>query len=228
MSHKARISISLESFHTLVLDRSKSRAIGDELLPGSQGLVDNRVAGIQLLAAIVPSHIEELVVLEHLLLEGLGKSHLGENARVDTVGKLVVLGGRGGLGVDLLELLDDLCGCVVGGGAEDALAEQLFAVLEDALDELARVVCGAEERDGCLGGGGEVQGPAGLLGDGPAGQVGHEIASEEEGGRDAEFADVLLDLSLAVKVVDVGELSLGDCTIVSSGQSKADGRTYAW
>lgn len=196
--------------HGLVLHGGEDGALANVLLPGGQGLVDNGVTGIELLAAKVARDVEELVVLEHLLLEGLGEAEAAEDALVDLTGELVV-GSRGrSLGVDLLELLDDLGGGVVGGGAEDALAKELLAVLEDALDELAGVVFGIEQRDGGVLGGGEVQGPAGLLGDGHARQVGHEVTGEEEGGGDTDLADVLFDLGFAVEVVDVGELAVGN------------------
>ena len=150
------------------------------------------------------------MVLEHLRLEGLREAEAAENALVDVGGELVV-GGRGGrLGVHLLDLVDDLGGGVVSGGAEHALAEELVAVEEDALDELARVVLGVEEGNGGVLGGGQVEGPAGLLRDGHAGEVGHEVAGKEEGGGNTDLADVLLDLGLAVEVVDVGELAVGD------------------
>lgn len=169
------------------------------------------MARIELLAAKVTRHVEKLVVLQHLLLEALGKAKAAEDALVDVTGELVV-GGRGaGLGIHLLELLDNLGGRVVGRGAEDTLAEKSVTVLEDALDELARVVLGVEKRDGGILGGGQVQGPASLLGDGHAGQVGHEVAGEEEGGGYTDFADVLLNCSLAVEVMNVGELAIGDC-----------------
>lgn len=178
------------------------------------------MARIQLLAAKVTRHIEELVVLEHLRLEALGQTEATEDALVHITGKLVVSCRRSGLRVHLLHLFDDLGGGVVGGGTEDALAEELVAVLEDALYEFAGVVFGVEEGDGGVLAGGQVEGPAGLLGDGHTREVGHEVAGEEEGGGDADGADVLLDLGLAVEVVDVGELAVGDWGMLVGGSSR--------
>ena len=183
----------------IVLHSSEDMALADVLLPGSQRLVNNGMARVELLAAKVTRHVEQLVVRQHLLLEALGQTKVGEDVLVDVITELVVGSRSAGLGVDLLELLDDLSMGVVVGGAEHALAERLVAVLEYVLDELASVIFGSEEWDGGVGVGGQVEGPAGLLRDGHAGQVGHEVPGEEEGGRDTDLADVLLDCCLLSK-----------------------------
>ena len=191
----------------IVLHSSEDMALADVLLPGSQRLVNNGVAHIELFAAKVTRHVEQLVVLQHLqlvvlqhfLLEALGQTKVAEDVLVDIITELVVGSRSAGLEVDLLELFDDLSMGVVVGGAEHALAERLVAVLEYVLDELASVIFGSEEWDGGVGVGGQVEGPAGLLRDGYAGQVGHEVPGEEEGGRDTDLADVLLDCCLASK-----------------------------
>ena len=168
---------------------------------------------LQLGAPIVPKLRHEPHILQHLLLRELRRARLRHALLERLVRDLNGLGALAGLGVDLLELVDDLVAGVVGRGAVDALAQRLLAVEEDALDELAGVVLWREERDGRAGGDGEGEGPGvgfGVLAHHLPGDVGHVEAWEEEGGRHVDGADVFFDFGFGVKVVDFGEHAAAD------------------
>lgn len=164
-------------------------------------MVTHGVAGVQLSTAKVARDREELVVLEHLVLERRWQSDGAQDALVHVRRKLVVRSSGGNLGVALLELIHDACGCVVIGRAVDALPEDLFPVEEDALDKLARVVFCVEEGHWRIGWRGKAKTPAaiGHLSDRHASKVGHEVTSEEECGWNTNLSNVRLDSALLSK-----------------------------
>lgn len=170
------------------------------------------MAFVKLLAAKVTSNREELVVLQHLLLERLRQTNRAQDARVDLSGKLVVRSSGSDLGIALFELLNNLSGRVVSSGTVDALSKDLFPVEEDALDKLASVMLGGKKRHGRVRRSRKAEAPIAVwhLSDRHARKIGHEITSKEEGGRNTNLANVGLYLCFAVKVVDILEFAASD------------------
>lgn len=90
---------------------------------------------------------------------------------------------------------------------KDLLPKHLLSLHDHGFDEFAGVACGVEEGDGGGGRHGKGEGVGvGRLGGGidHGIEVGHEEAGKEEGGGNAEGADVGGDGGFAVEVEDVG------------------------
>ncbi len=102
------------------------------------------------------------------------------------------------------------------------------AVEHDGLDELTRVL---GHEDGYLGlvlVSGEGEGPLAALArpQNVAGEIARVEAGHEEGGRDPQRPYVLLDLGLAVKVVDLCELAVGGCGQEEDSRSAQGGSFF--
>lgn len=180
-----------------------------------------RVTLLQVSASVVAKLRHQQHILEHLFLqrlrEALGRQDLLEHLLGHLSGGTTLAV----LGLDGLEVGDDLLGRVVPAGSVDTGSQDLFAVEQDTLDEFAGVVIGVEQWDGrvCGDGQGEVVRALQVV-QALARDVGHVEAGHEEGGRDSDLADVLLDVGLGVEVGDFGKLSAGDWKRTDVRQSR--------
>lgn len=188
------------------------------LLPRRQRILHDSMALIQALAEIVPILPDEPHILQHLLLDKVRP----RNAGLERV-KLDLLEARcfPSLGEELPERLQNLRRGRVARCTQYLLSKNAVSVQDHALDEIARVSRRVEERDGLIGREGEAQWPRAVLGvEHAAGEVAHKEAGQEEGGGNANGADVFLDLGLGVEVIDVGEGAV--CALRDVGEGAPD------
>lgn len=196
------------------LEILKNFRLRQPLSPGGEPLADalDQLARlVKALAAVVPKLAEQLYVLEQLFAHKVGHAGAPDALEILLIRQLVEPGVGAILREGAPEVHQHLFKRLVLGGGQHATAQQRVAVQHDRLYVLARVahvVQGHRRRDGPRHG----KRP-GVVGTGLAEphwrfEVAQVKACQEERGRDAEAAHVGVDLGLAVKVVDLCELSL--------------------
>lgn len=121
------------------LEPLKSRCLLDEVGPGSQRLLHERVRIVQRRPAVISKVLHEDHVLVHLVHRELGHAralHVGVEV---VLGRLVVRRRLARLGERALERVHDLLRREVLGGGQEPLAEERLLVVHHGLDVLARV-----------------------------------------------------------------------------------------
>ena len=109
-------------------------------------------------------------------------------------------------------MIDNLRRGVICRGSVDALSQNFFGLEEHGLYELASVGLGIEEWDRHIGRRGQSKRPVAVthVTQALSGEVGHVETGVEEGCRDAEGTDILLNPGLTIEMVDVWKYTIGD------------------
>lgn len=175
------------------------------------------MALLKTLLPIVPKLIHERHILIQFLLREIGHARLRQVPLIRILIHAHEPRSLPCLSLDSRKRLRHLLRRVVVGRGEDSLPEHLLPLQDHSFDELPRVVCGGEEGDGGCGRRGEGEGVGVRGGPHHAFDVGHVEAGHEEGGGDAEGADVGLDVGFAVEMVDAGVFAVAEFSDVEEG-----------
>lgn len=167
----------------------------------------------ELSLAIVPEIGHEHHVLIHLMLSSIRHTPQGILERL--LGNLHEMTALAACLLDLTKRVHDFLAGVIVCSGQNTLTQNLVAMRQNAFDELASVVGGVEERNGCVVRGGEGQHVlvfrrVGVWVQHPTREVGHVESGHEEGSGDGKSADVFLDFGFGVKVLNTGVFTIGD------------------
>ena len=151
--------------------------------------------------------IPELIHEYHVFIQLFSRKVRHARARQETLVRISInLHKLGFLPLRLLESLNDLLWGIVICAGQHILAQHLISLEKHSFHKLPRIATRVEEGDGCCGchSTGEGKGVRRLWGGfDEAFEIRHEEAGHEEGGWDAELADVVLDAGFTVEVVDI-------------------------